>query len=130
MDFIKNIIGENLEEKSFKLYIEILGEENFKEISEFFSFYKLMVKLEDSYLRLFQFFHKERKWEEILSFNLKTKKIEKHINKNLLLEKLQRENDYILELTEKEIKRTINIIIALLSLIIGAIVALIIINLV
>ncbi|WP_029520701.1 hypothetical protein [Persephonella sp. IF05-L8] len=123
-----SFIGEDLDTKVLQIYKEILGDKEYEKIQDFISFYKITIEIENDKLKILQFFHKDQKWQEIYCFNLKTKQILNKIEKSKLLKELYDENSIIIQNAEDELKRAANIIIALLSLIIGAVVALIFLN--
>ncbi|WP_457625564.1 hypothetical protein [Persephonella sp.] len=129
MGILKSVLSENdFDSRVYQIIKEIIGESNFQELRDFLYFYKITAEVDNDLLKIKQFSHKKRKWIEIALFNLKTKKLEKSIDRNEFLKLLQEENAYILNSTENELKRVANIILALLSLIIGAVVSLLVIN--
>ncbi|SNZ07766.1 hypothetical protein SAMN06265182_1008 [Persephonella hydrogeniphila] len=129
MGVLKSVFSESdFDSRVYQIIKDIIGENNFKEFKDFLYFYRITAEVEKDFLKIKQFSHKEGRWIEIAIFNLKTKKVEKSIDKNEFLKVLQEENNYILSSTEKEIKRVANIVLALLSLIIGALVSLLVIN--
>ncbi|MBK3331990.1 hypothetical protein GWK41_02775 [Persephonella atlantica] len=131
MGTLKNLLRENdLDSRVFQIIKEIVGSEEFCKLKEFLYFYKISATIEGDYLIIKQFFHAENKWLEIARFNFRLNKVEEHIGKSKLLKYLKEENRYINESVEKEIKRTSSIILALLSLVLGVLTALLVLNLI
>ena len=129
MGTLRSFFSESdLDSRVYKVIQEIIGRDKFEELKDFLHFYKITAEIIDDRLEIKQFSHKKKKWIKIASFNIKTKNVEKSINRSDFLKLLDEENEYILKSTEEEIKRTANIILALLFLILGAIVSLLLIN--
>jgi len=131
METFRSVLSEkDLDNRVYQIIKQIVGDDTFKELKDFLYFYRITAEVKGEKLEINQFSHKDKKWIKIASFNIKTKNIEKSINRSDFLKLLYEENDYILRSTEEEIKRTTNIILALLFLISGAILSLILINII
>ena len=129
MGTLRSVLSEsNLDTRVYQIIRQIIGDDTFRELKDFLYFYRISAEIKGEKLEIKQFSHKEKKWVKIASFNIKTKNIEKSINRSDFLKLLNEENEYILRSAEEEIKRTANIILALLFLILGAIISLLLIN--
>ena len=131
MGTLRSVLSESdLDTRVYQVIRQIIGDDAFRELKDFFYFYRISAEIKGERLEIKQFSHKEKKWVKIASFNVKTKNIEKSINRSDFLKLLNEENEYILRSTEEEIKRTANIILALLFLILGATISLLLINII
>ncbi|RMA97575.1 hypothetical protein [Hydrogenothermus marinus] len=115
----------SVDEKVQKIF-SYLAEKDIKEINEFFYFYKIRGSIEKGVLEIKMYFQFENKWRDIAKVDLEKDEFIEHIDKKLFKTLLYKENRYIIEYADRELKRISNVILSLIALILGILVALII----
>ncbi|HIE59463.1 MAG TPA: hypothetical protein EYP82_05965 [Hydrogenothermaceae bacterium] len=97
-----------------------------QEIKNYKNFYKISGEIKDRKLYVKMYFDFENKWRDIAIYDLEKEIFENHIDKRLFKYLLDKEHEYIEKNVNKELQRSLNIILSLLALSIGVIFALII----
>ncbi len=129
MKEIKHIlVGDSIETKIKNTLLTVVGENFRQELLEFYDFYKIRGVLEGDHLKISIYFETEEGWRDVATINLETNEIEHHIDPKLLKIMLTRENNQIIQNSDKEIQRTTTIILSLIAFILGVVFAIVLVN--
>ncbi len=122
MSTIKHLIKVNsFEEKIYEVFKDIIGIENKELIKDFLEFYQLRAELIGDVLHISMFFTHKNAFLKIAEHNLETGETKTVIPKDKLIQMIVRENENLIKEVEKNINRSVSIILSIIALITGGI---------
>ncbi len=122
MGVLKHLIKiENFDEKIYKVLKDLIGIENKELIKDFLEFYQLRAELTGDILHVFMFFTHKNAFLKIAEYNLETGETKAVIPKDKLIQMIVIENENLIKEAEKNINRSVSIILSIIALITGGI---------
>jgi hypothetical protein len=121
---------ENLDDLPYKILEDILGEDYRLNFSDYSEFYDLKGEIEKNIFTLYLHPINTREKIYIATYDLETKKILDHIDKNQLKKILFEENEKLESYKRQELERSSKIIISIIGLILGLIITYIVLKLI
>ncbi|MGC9006649.1 MAG: hypothetical protein ACP5JX_03645 [Sulfurihydrogenibium sp.] len=121
---------ENLDDLPYKILEDILEEDYRLNFSDYSEFYDLKGEIEKNIFTLYLHPINTREKIYIATYDLETKKILDHIDKNQLKKILFEENEKLESYKRQELERSSKIIISIIGLILGLIITYIVLKLI